>query len=93
MDERYHLTGAATEALAEPVARDAQVIETRTATSASTDPSAVAPNYQYVWSAQSDAPILRDTIDPDTGLPTFSARIYYLTDADNNVTAAVRKFA
>ena len=63
-----------------------QVIETRTA-APGTAPATVAPQYQYVWSAVRDAPILRDTINPANGQPTTDARIYYLTDADNNVTA------
>ena len=47
--------------------------------------------YQYVWSARSNAPILRDTYTTTGGVTAIdpSQRIYYLTDADNNVTALV----
>jgi RHS repeat-associated protein len=63
------------------------VVETRNATSASTHPETVKPHYQYVWSARYvDAPILRDTCDAN-GNVVAGSRLYYLTDANNNVTA------
>ena len=60
-----------------------EVIETRVTGSATADPASVAPQYQYVWSGARDAPILRDTLSG----PNEGQRIYYLTDANNNVTA------
>ena len=63
-----------------------QVVETRETTSGQSAASAPV-QYQYVWSAQSDAPILRDTISSSTGQPIPADRIYYLTDANDNVTA------
>ena len=66
-----------------------QVVETRQAVgswASSTEPETQTPQYQYVWSAQSDAPILRDTCDANaTVIP--GDRIYYTTDAEGNVTA------
>ena len=45
--------------------------------------------YQYVWSPRYvDAPILRDTLDASGNL-IQADRIFYLTDADNNVTAVM----
>ena len=57
-----------------------------------TDCSAATPHYQYVWSPVSaDTPILRDTCVTTGGVTTTdpSQRIYYLTDANNNVTTLV----
>ena len=45
----------------------------------------LTPQYQYVWSAQSDAPILRDTCDAN-GAVIADDRVYYTTDAEGNVT-------
>ena len=46
------------------------------------------PVYQYVWSARSaEAPILRETIVG--GTPDVTQRLYYLDDANYNVTALV----
>ena len=66
-----------------------QVIETREAASASADPASLTPQYQYVRSASRDVPILRDTYTTVEGVTAIDPlqRIYYLTDADNNVTA------
>ncbi len=63
-----------------------QVVETRDAASSSAQPENLQPAYQYVWSLRNvDAPILRDTyVD---GALSAEDRIYYLTDANNNVTA------
>ena len=69
-----------------------QVVETRQAvgsSASSTAPETLTPQYQYVWSAQSDAPILRDTCDAN-GAVIADDRIYYTTDAEGNVTAATR---
>ena len=66
-----------------------QVVETRQAvgsSAASTKPETLTPQNQYVWSAQSDAPILRDTCDAN-GAVIPDGRIYYTTDAEGNVTA------
>ena len=66
-----------------------QVVETRQAvgsSASSTAPETLTPQYQYVWSAQSDAPILRDTCDAN-GAVIANDRVYYTTDAEGNVTA------
>jgi RHS repeat-associated protein len=67
-----------------------QLIETRSATFTAGDaaPSAVslAPSYQYVWSASgSNVPMLRDTYS--SGSLVSADQIYFLTDANDNVTA------
>jgi RHS repeat-associated protein len=59
-----------------------QVIETRVTGSATQAPAGVSAQYQYVWSAMSDAPILRETVSGSNEGQTF----YYLTDAEGNVT-------
>ncbi len=64
------------------------VVETRH-TAVGGDPGNAAPVYQYVWSLARNAPILRDTINGSTGLPIANERIYYLTDAEGNVTSLV----
>jgi RHS repeat-associated protein len=77
-----------------------QVLETRVTTSENTQPEdgAVKPEQQFVWSQRYiDAPILRDRdadADPQTGNLGASGsgldeRLYYLTDANMNVTALV----
>jgi RHS repeat-associated protein len=70
---------------------DQQVIETRSG-SLTSDPSSLAPQYQYVWSARYvDSPILRDANADADGLcdDETDDRLYYLTDANSNVTALV----
>ena len=48
------------------------------------------PQYQYVWSPLSvKTPILRDGSFGQYGAGTTASRLYYLTDANNNVTAVV----
>ena len=65
-----------------------QVIETRLTASASTPATSVSPQYQYIYSPRYiDAPILRDTYS--SGVLQASARVYYLDDANYNVTALV----
>jgi RHS repeat-associated protein len=60
-----------------------QVVETRLPSE-----SGLQPEYQYVWSLQYvDSPILRDTYSG--GELQSSERLYYLTDANHNVTAVV----
>ena len=63
------------------------VVETRH-TVVGGDPGNATPVYQYVWSL-AHTPILRDTINGSTGLPIANERIYYLTDAEGNVTSLV----
>ena len=64
-----------------------QVIETRASDSPIPNPQSLVPSFQYVWSARYvDSPILRDTCD-GSGDPISAQRIYYLTDANHNVTA------
>ena len=65
-----------------PARRWSRRARRRTGTSAASAPVL----YQYVWSAQSDAPILRNTIN-GSDQPIAADRIYYLTDANANVTA------
>ena len=66
---------------------DQQVVETRNATSASAQPETLQPKYQYVWSAgYVDSPIRRDE-NTDADNSCDDGRIYYLTDANHNVTA------
>jgi RHS repeat-associated protein len=62
-----------------------QVVETRVTTSATQAPAGVSPQYQYVWSAMTDAPILRAALSG----PYEGQTIYYLTDAEGNVTTLV----
>ena len=64
-----------------------QVVETRQGAQGS-DPSTLAPTNQYVWSLRYiDAPILRDSFSGGEVVP--ASRIYYLGDANYNVTALV----
>ena len=64
-----------------------QVIETRAGLS-SAAPQSLEPQYQYVWSPiDIDAPILRDVYN-SSGEIVPNGRIYYLTDANDNVTGA-----
>ena len=64
-----------------------QVIETRAGLS-SAAPQSLEPQYQYVWSPiDIDAPILRDVYN-SSGEVVSTGRIYYLTDANDNVTGA-----
>jgi RHS repeat-associated protein len=69
-----------------------QLIETRHAaalpnrTAGTNLPENLSPHYQYVWSAvDPNAPILRDDLSTGSTAP----RLYYLTDANDNVTALV----
>jgi RHS repeat-associated protein len=65
-----------------------QVVETRCGSPAS-DPSALTPEHQYVWSARGvDVAILRDAYTY-SGSQVTDTRLYYLTDANGNVTALV----
>ena len=64
-----------------------QVVETRLGAQGS-DPCSLAPTNQYVWSLRYiDAPILRDSFSGGEVVP--ASRIYYLGDANYNVTALV----
>ena len=61
-----------------------QVVETRT----SDGQNAAATDKQYVWSLRYiDTPILRDSYA--SGALVAAARLYYLSDANHNVTAVV----
>jgi len=67
-----------------------QVVETRLSSSENTDPNTLDPEYQYVWSMRYiDAPILRDENKDGDGdcVDGDDERIYYITDANMNVTA------
>ncbi len=67
-----------------------QIVETRKATSEqgeNTQPETLQPEYQYVWSLRYiDAPILRDK-NTDADDLCDDERLYYLNDANMNVTA------
>jgi len=66
-----------------------QVLETRDTTTESDQPESLQPVYQYVWSPRYiDAPILRDENTDADGL-CDDERIYYLGDANFNVTTLV----
>ncbi len=64
-----------------------QLLETRETDTESTAPDTLAPQYQFVWSTRYiDSPILREDF---TVYGVMDGRIYYLTDANFNVTALV----
>ena len=66
-----------------------QVLETRRTDQSSASPDNLQPRYQYVWSARYiDSPILRDK-NTDTDWLCDDQRLYYLTDANFNVTTLV----
>ena len=68
-----------------------QVIQT-SVTAGQTNPGPDDIQYQYVWSPRYiDAPILRDTYSGGTEVPaTSGGRLYYLDNANYNVTAVVQ---
>ncbi len=64
-------------------------IETRTGP-ATSSPESLSVQYQYVFSAMgAKTPLLRDSTFDTYGNPTEAGRLYYLTDANTNVTAVV----
>ena len=66
-----------------------QELESRRTTSENTGPESVQPQYQYVWSRRYlDAPVLRDKNTDADGL-CDDERIYYLGDANFNITTLV----
>jgi RHS repeat-associated protein len=68
-------------------------VGTRDSESENTGPETLDPVYQYVWSARYiDAPVLRDenkNSDGDCTDAPGDERLYYLTDANMNVTCLV----
>jgi len=66
-----------------------QVLETRTTTTSGTGPETLPPEMQFVWSLRYlDAPVLRDeNTDGTTDDLCDDERLYYTTDANQNVTA------
>jgi len=63
-----------------------QILETRKATSENTGPETLQPEVQYVWSLRYiDAAVLRDENTDQDDL-CDDERLYYLTDANMNVT-------
>lgn len=63
-----------------------QVVESDTTVN-----SARAGGYQYLWSPRyEDAPILRDTLNSD-GTIQLAQRVFYLADANYNVTGLVKQ--
>ncbi len=63
-----------------------QILETRLSESENTAPDGLQPEYQYVWSLRYiDAPVLRDENTDEDDL-CDDERLYYLTDANMNVT-------
>ena len=66
-----------------------QVLETRDTMTESDQPENLQPDWQYIWSPRYiDAPILRDKNTDADGL-CDDERIYYLGDANFNVTTLV----
>jgi len=69
--------------------RDWQLLETRETTSESAEPEDLQPKHQHIWSLRYiDAPILRDENTDEDGL-CDDGRLYYLGDANFNVTTLV----
>jgi RHS repeat-associated protein len=63
-----------------------QMLETRDTTTENDQPENLQPDYQYVWSARYiDAPVRRDQNTDQDGL-CDDQRLYFLTDANVNVT-------
>jgi RHS repeat-associated protein len=63
-----------------------QLLETRNTTTLTDQPENIQPKYQWLWSPRYiDAPILRDENTDSDGL-CDDGRIYFLTDANMNVT-------
>ena len=66
-----------------------QILETRLSESENTGPETLQPEYQHVWSMRYiDAAVLRDK-NTDTDDLCDDERLYYLTDANMNVTCLV----
>ena len=66
-----------------------QVLETRDTTTESDQPESLQPDWQYVWSPRYiDAPVLRDKNTDADGL-CDDERMYFLGDANFNVTTLV----
>ena len=66
-----------------------QTLETRETTTESDQPENLQPKYQYVWSPRYiDAAVLRDK-NADTDGTCDDERLYYLNDANFNVTTLV----
>ena len=66
-----------------------QLIETRETGTETAEPEDLQAQYQYVWSPRYiDAPVLRDENTDEDNL-CDDARLYYLTDANMNVTSLV----
>mgnify|MGYP000858361248 CR=1 FL=1 len=66
-----------------------QELESRVSASENTGPESLQPQYQYVWSRRYiDAPVLRDKNTDVDGL-CDDERIYYLGDANFNITTLI----
>jgi RHS repeat-associated protein len=66
-----------------------QELESRVSSNENTEPESLQPQYQYVWSQRYiDAPILRDKNTDTDGL-CDDERLYYLGDANFNITTLV----
>jgi RHS repeat-associated protein len=66
-----------------------QELESRVSASENTGPESLQPTYQYVWSRRYiDAPVLRDKNTDADGI-CDDERIYYLGDANFNITTLV----
>ena len=66
-----------------------QLVETRNTTTVSDHPESLQPKYQFIWSPRYiDSLDLRDENTDTNGL-CDNGRIYYLTDANMNVTSLV----
>ncbi len=68
---------------------DIQLVETRNTTAENDQPESLQPKYQFLWSPRYiDAPILRDE-NTDQDSLCDDGRLYYLADANMNVTSLV----
>ncbi len=66
-----------------------QLVETRNTTTENDQPESLQPKYQWLWSPRYiDAPILRDENTDTDGL-CDDGRLYYLADANMNITGLV----
>ena len=86
--EFTNYTGSTPETVTYSYFSGQNAIETRTG-SATSSPTSLGVQYQYVFSPLGDSktPILRDTYSSGSIVP--DDRLYYLTDANTNVTAVV----
>jgi RHS repeat-associated protein len=89
VEELTNFSGSAPGAVTYSFYDGQNAIETRTG-AATSSPSSLSPQYQYVFSPMSGkTPILRDSTFGTGGSPTSAGRLYYTSDANTNVTGLV----